>query len=274
MSSHRYVLFRKETELDPTFLQYRKCKNIWDIRYKKETERSKTIYVQSPSLELSLIEEDGHNYYLIFKMEDDGNFNQLIERLDIASLEEICNDPASWGFKENTPISVMESYYLPTLRRSTVNLENSFYLTVAKTDKITLYDQNEVPIDFSALQVGYKITLLMLLDGVENKNDCFKLKFILEQAKVKIPQQEEQSVPETASVPEPEKIEDEEEDDNLPEGECLITESDEDNDLVSTYFPEMTKYNDNPKEDLYEYEQKIINMVETETTEQTIENKE
>jgi hypothetical protein len=108
----------------------------------------------------------------------------------MALLEEICSDPLTWDFKEGTPVSIMESHFMPTLRMSSTNFEYSFYLTVPKTEQVMFFDKDENEVDMSELKLGSRVTLLLLLDGIESRNHFYHMKFILEQAKVRSPEKE------------------------------------------------------------------------------------
>ncbi len=247
MSDSRYVVLRKGEDLDPKKLRYRKLTNIWDIRYKEEdVKRSKTIYLQSPALRLSWLEEDDHNYYMIFKLgEDDTGFWDLVASLDMASLEEMCAIPNEWNFVENTPIAVLEHHFLPTLRISTTNFEHSFYLTVPKTDQVTLFDAQEQLVEMSDVEVGCKMTLLLLLDGVKWSHNYYHLHFILEQAKVQLAEVVEvEEVGEEVVAEEEREYESDKE--PIVKEECLLTHSDSEN---SNYE---SKQSNRPKEEVYE----------------------
>ena len=237
----RYIVFKKDLVVDPKKLRFQRVKNLWDVRYQDdENPRGKHIYFQTPPLRLSLIEEDNYNYYMIFKLsEKDQQFWDMIATVDMATVEEMCQDPTEWNFREDTPTSIIESHYVPSLRMSSVNYEHSFYLTVPKTDDVSIFDQNEVQVDLSTMKPGYKITLLLLLDGVESRNHYYHLKFILEQAKVRIPLER--------------KIiaDDEETATTLPTGQCLLNDSE--GDMVSNYPGNESKNSRRPKAELYGY---------------------
>ncbi len=237
-----YIVFKKDSEIDRKKLIYRKFRNLWDIRYKEnDDEKPRSIYIQTPPLKLSILEEDHKNYYLIFKMgQSDERFWDLLASLDMSTIEEIAEDFVSWGFKEGTPISVIESHFLPTLRMSSVNYEHSLYIKVPKTDAIYMYDQDEISIGIDELEDGCRMSLLLLLDGVKYHDNYYKLKFNLEQCKVRKPQE----VPEEVKNELPEE---------LPMGECLIDNSEDD---MSNYQHEdVTKYSNKPKKELYEYQE-------------------
>jgi len=266
----RYLVVRRPNDLDLKKLCFRKYKNLWDIRYREHPdERSKTIYLQTPQMKLSLIEEDHRNYYLVFKIgRRDSGFWDLLASLDVATVEDQCEDPEEWGYKPSTPISFIETHMIPTLKMSTTNYEHSFHLSVPKTDDVAIYDQDEVLTDLSLLKPGYRISLLMLLDGVEHRHNYFSLRFVLEQAKARIPtevwkeevaQAQEESDDEVA----PPKRE---QSDELPKGACLIEDS-EDGDNVSTYPTDVTKISNKPRRELYESDEEQERVVEPEPEE-------
>jgi len=186
-----HTIFKKDSEFDPKKLSFRRMKNIWDMRYKtEEQERSTSIYIQTPPLKLSLIEQDAYHYFLICKLNDrDEKFWDLMSSLDLATMEEMSEDGKSWGFKEGTPLTFIEKRFIPSIKISSINYEHSLHLIIPKSDDVYMYDQNDVPIDPQMIKKDYRLTFLLLLDGVEFKDNHFSLKFITQQIKAKIPNQ-------------------------------------------------------------------------------------
>lgn len=185
--SEKFEVFRYNSHLDKSNIVYRKYENLWDVRYKGPTnKRSKAIYIQTPALELSSIEEDDQNYYLIYKVdiEKNSDFCDLMLNLDMALLEEMCGDKEFWNYRENTPINFIERHLMPVVRMSSTNYEYSLYLTVHKLDDISVFDENKHPLEVNQLNAGSNMILLLLLDGVVYEKGMFNIKMNLEQAKL------------------------------------------------------------------------------------------
>lgn len=264
-SSERYIVFRRAEDLDEKCLRYSRVKDVsrvndlWDIRYKESAEdRSKTIYIQTPAMELAHREEDRFNFYLVFRLpQDDTSMMKLLWNLDHATLEEMCQDPCKWHFSEETPVTVMESHFIPTVRPSITTYDWSFCLTVPKNDQVNVFDADRNPINFTDMTPSSRVVLLLCLDGVEERSHYFNLRFLLEQAKVKPPREPE---PESEEEEQEKEKEEDKKKDNLellseeeyqPQGECLLKD-DEEADMVSNYLTDMPKFRNNPRSELYD----------------------
>jgi hypothetical protein len=234
-----YTIFKKDDDtLDVKKLRYRRYENIWDIRYKEhDNEPSRTIYIQTPPLKLSLIEEDAHYYYLICQINsNDERFWDLMQNFDMATVEEMSEDTVNWGFREDTPLTFIEKRFVPTLKMSSINYEYSLHLIIPKTAQLDIFDQTGKPIKMENVKRDYRLAMLLLLDGVEFKNNYFNLKFCVEQMKVRIPESEMDKTKNAIKI-EPTTTED-----------CVLNESDE---AVSQHQGDVTKYSTTPKPDLY-----------------------
>lgn len=242
-----HVIFTKEDyDLDFKKLRFRKYQNIWDVRYKEESNSpSKTIYLKTPVMELSMMEEDADNYYLICQVNpDDDKFCSLIHSFDMATREEISEDCESWGFKPDTPISVIEQRFIPTMKVSSVNYEASIHLVIPKESRVDIYDKEKNTLKLSQLERGSRMAVFLQLDGVNFESQYFSLKFVVEQIMVKLPPKDEVA----------KKVKDETDREREVEEECLLEKS-EDDDLKSYYNPRATKYSHNPvRPDIYENE--------------------
>lgn len=185
-----YQIFKKSSEVDTDKLKYKKYRDLWDVRYKpNSTEKSRAIYLQTPALKLSLIEENKKNYYLTCKVgSEEENFSSLVQIFEMAVMEDMMADMSYWGFNpDDTMINDVESSFIPTLKMSSVNWDYCFHLQVPKMDEVDIFDDEKTPMDMSLLKKDYEMTMLLLFDGVERHNGFYRLKFILHQVKVKKP---------------------------------------------------------------------------------------
>lgn len=269
-----YEVFRYNSHLDKSNIVYRKYENLWDVRYKtSSSKRSKAIYIQTPALELSSIEEDEQNYYLIYKVdiEKNSDFCDLMLNLDMALLEEMCNDKEFWNYRDNAPVNYIERHLMPVVRMSSTNYEYSLYLVVHKLDDVNVFDEHKNQLDMSQLKAESNMVLLLLLDGVTYEKGMFNIKFNLEQAKLVVEEPPVQPpvptqlseptmpepmpepnppppepAPEPEPEPEPEPVE-------LPKEKYLLGESDDEDNV--TVAPKEThkkqKYSRLPKKEAY-----------------------
>ena len=251
-----YVIFKKdETQLDVKKLRYRRYENIWDIRYKEiKDEPSRSVYIQTPALKLSLLEEDDNYFYLICRINNnDEKFWDLIQNLDMATIEEMSEDCVSWGFRDDTPLTFIEKRFIPTLKMSSINYEYSLHLVVPKSVKLDIYDQNGIPISMNLIKRDYKLAMLLLLDGVEFKNNYFSLKFLVEQMKVKVPD----DLDKDTDIDQKKDNQDNQNDQTKKNSECLLNDS-EDDERVSQYYNDVTKYSNKPRQELYGEDNDVI----------------
>ena len=153
----------------------------------------------------------------------------------MATIEEMSQDVEAWGFRKNTPLTFIEKRFIPTLKMSSVNYEYSLHLIIPKNDQVFIYDQNGESQDIKVLKPDQKINLLLLLDGIEFKNNYFSVKFLVEQIRVKLSPNEKNNIVKD----EPKEI---------PTGECILEESLDEKSNANINAP---KYSHNPKEELY-----------------------
>lgn len=275
MSSEKFVVFKSCDDFELENLLFRKYKNVYDIRYKKEEDkRSKTIYIQTPTLEVSHIEVDEDNYYFIFNLNDNTEqFWNMISTLDVATLDEMCQNQEEWGYNTGTPAAVIENHYVPTLKMTSITYDYAFTLQVPKTDDIPVFSLKNEPISVEDIKVGDYIKLLLLLDGVENQNQFFSLKLNLEQAKIRPPPKQntnqnnmdtlenqtnqetiltEKDLQEQPKKDDTSSSSDDSEKPKVSASKCVFNESEDDG--VSVFNKETHKYRSKPKKFLYEYD--------------------
>jgi hypothetical protein len=233
-----YQILKRSSEVDTVKLKYKKYRDLWDVRYKPDPKnKSRAIYLQTPALKLSSIEENKDSYFLTCRVgSEEERFSNLIQIFEMAVMEDMMADMSYWGFdSERTMVNQVESRFIPTLKMSSVNWDYSIHLEIPKMDEVDVFDHEKTPMDMSLLRKDYEISMLLLLDGVERQNGFYRLKFILQQVKANVPQ----------SVWQPRRV--------VTKGELLIEESEDDQE--SNYPLENSiKYSHMPKSEYSEDE--------------------
>jgi hypothetical protein len=240
-----FTIFKKVEDIDTNSLRFRKYQDLWDVRYKPDSQhKSSAVYLQTPSLALSMFEEGKESYYLTCQV--DTRFAHMIQALEMAVLDDQLADMKYWGFDpENTMVNEVESKWVPSIKMSSVNRDYNFHIKVPKGDDVDVYDQDKTRMDMSLLREGYTVRMLLLLDGVVRENGYYRLKFVLQQVKAQVPKE----VWQTKRVAE-DIIESEEEEEKVL-GHCQIEVSEDDQE--SNYPLENSKkYREYPHEEFSE----------------------
>lgn len=173
--------------IDPHKLIFKKCTNLWEVRYRESpNSRSQSIYLSTPIMRLVSLDCDEDNYFMIFHLDEErknhSTFIETMINLDLSVIQEMFNEMSFWNFPDDTPISIIETSFRPTLRRSIIcDGDHAFYLVISKSDDIAFYDQNKKQIDVEDLAVGNDVAMLLLFIGVMPRKVGYQLEFGLEQ---------------------------------------------------------------------------------------------